>query len=139
VTPTVTGTPSITGTSTSTPISTPSARVDLGTSYLYGVLANTFTSNGGITTIAGDAGYTTLSGSGTHVVTGVNRMPPPDKAGLDQNAALATLNGMACTFSFAIGDVDLASDTTHGSLGIYTPGVYCIDGAMNILGGVAGI
>lgn len=40
-----------------------------------------------------------------------------------------------CTFEFASGAVDLASDTTHGPVGVYQPGVYCIDGAASIGGG----
>jgi hypothetical protein len=46
-------------------------------------------------------------------------------------------SGLACTFAFANGAVDLATDTTHGPVGVYTPGVYCIFGAPSI--GTAGI
>src|SRR6185312_10319491 len=35
------------------------------------------------------------------------------------------------------GTINLATDTTHGTIGIYTPGVYCINGAASI--GTAGI
>ncbi len=45
--------------------------------------------------------------------------------------------GLACTFTFANGAIDLATDTTHGHIGRYAPGVYCIDGAASI--GTAGI
>jgi hypothetical protein len=111
------------------------AAVNLGTAANYGVLSSTFTRNGGASAITGDAGYTTLSGSGNHTVTGTNHVPSPPQAGLDQSSALANLNGMGCSVAFAPGAIDLASDTTHGSIGVYTPGVYCANGAMSIGGG----
>jgi hypothetical protein len=127
VTPTIT--PSLTGTMT------PVNGVDLGTSGNYAVLSSTFTRNGGITAITGDLGYTTLSGGGSHTVNGNTYTPAPPQSGLDQAAALVSLDNYGCTFSFADGAVDLASDTTHGLTGIYTPGVYCVNGAMSISGG----
>ncbi|MDB5175143.1 MAG: hypothetical protein JWM81_1, partial [Candidatus Saccharibacteria bacterium] len=45
------------------------------------------------------------------------------------------LNSQPCTFNFAPGVVDLATDTTHGTVGVYTPGVYCMTGAASIGGG----
>src|SRR6185312_15141614 len=45
--------------------------------------------------------------------------------------------GFACTFTFANGAINLATDTTHGHIGQYAPGVYCINGAASI--GTAGI
>src|ERR1035437_6645850 len=108
--------------------------VDLGTSGTYGVLSSTFTCIIGSSAITGDAGYTTLSGG--HTVTGTNYHPPPAQAGTDQGAALASLNNMACTCPFPTGAVDLASDTSHGSIGVYTPGVYCSDAAMNMVGNI---
>src|SRR6185437_11442887 len=45
--------------------------------------------------------------------------------------------GFACTFTFANGAINLATDTTHGTIGQYAPGVYCINGAASI--GTAGI
>lgn len=53
---------------------------------------------------------------------------------------MADLNSQPCTFSFAAGAIDLATDITHGPLGVYTGGVYCTTtaaGAMSI--GAAGI
>jgi len=50
---------------------------------------------------------------------------------------LTSLSGQACTFTFAPGAIDLATDTTHGPIGIYAPGVYCTSGATSI--GTAGI
>ena len=46
--------------------STPS----LGTAGTFGILSSTFTRNVGNTVITGDLGYTTLSGSGTHSISG---------------------------------------------------------------------
>ncbi|HZS74790.1 MAG TPA: ice-binding family protein, partial [Candidatus Nitrosotalea sp.] len=46
-------------------------------------------------------------------------------------------SGLACTFSFADGVITLANDTTHGAAGVYSPGVYCINGAADI--GTSGI
>jgi type VI secretion system secreted protein VgrG len=107
--------------------------VDLGTAGNYGVLSSTFTCIGGTTAITGDAGYTTVSG--VHTVTGTNHTTPT-QAGSDQAAALVSLNNMACTYTFPTGAVDLAADTTHGSIGVYTPGVYCSDAAMNMVGNI---
>lgn len=109
----------------------------LGTAATYGVLSSTFTRNVGVTAIVGDLGYTTLSGSGTNTVSGSTIQPAPAQAGTDQAAALTALALAAqpCTFTFAPGAIDLASDITHGPVGVYTPGVYCSTGAMNIGGG----
>ena len=48
---------------------------------------------------------------------------------------MTNLNSQAATFSFAPGAIDLASDITHGTVGVYTPGVYAIVGAADIGGG----
>jgi type VI secretion system secreted protein VgrG len=116
-----------------TAISTLVSQVDIGTSGTYGVLSSTLTCNGASSSITGDAGYTSLSGS--HTVSGTNYVPAPAQAGQDQAAALALMNGQACSYTFPIGAIDLESDTTHGTTGVYTPGVYCITGAMSIGGG----
>lgn len=46
-------------------------------------------------------------------------------------------SGLACTFTFAAGAIDLATNTEPPILGTFPPGVYCIDGAASI--GTAGI
>jgi len=88
------------------------------------------------TTLNGDLGYTTppavnptLNGA-THQADSVY-----NQAGIDQNNALIALNNQPCSFTFAPGPIDLASDTTHGPVGVYTPGVYCISGAGSVGGG----
>ncbi len=109
----------------------------LGAAASFGVLTRTLTS----TTIPyganvfGDVGYATTTG----VIIGTSAAPHVAdatflQAGVDQHAAASALNAQACTFAFA-GAVDLGSDTTHGALGVYTPGVYCSTGNMSIGGG----
>jgi uncharacterized repeat protein (TIGR01451 family) len=111
----------------------------LNTAATYGVLSSTFTRNIGVTTITGDAGYTTLSGGGTDTVTGTPYQPAPAQAGIDQGTALTALNTQACTFTFASGPINLSTDTTHGTAGVYTPGVYCTGGSSAASIGTAGI
>ena len=114
------------------------AAPSLGAAATFGVLGSTYTNTVAGTAINGDLGYTTgpavaptVNGT-THVADGTY-----NQAGIDQGAALANLNGQACTFTFAPGAIDLAADTTHGPIGVYAPGVYCISGAASI--GTAGI
>ncbi len=113
----------------------------LGMAGTFGVLSSTFTRNVGLTTITGDLGYTTLSGGGTHTVSGTTHVADAtyNQAGTDQGTALTNLNSQACTFTFASGAIDLATDTTHGSIGVYTPGVYCTAAASAASIGTAGI
>ena len=85
------------------------------------------------TALYGDLGYATSSGvvfvgGATHINNATYA-----QAGADQHTALSSLNSQACTFTFS-GAVDLATDISHGALGIYTPGVYCSPGAMSIGG-----
>jgi len=110
----------------------------LGTAATYGVLGSTYTNTVAGTTIAGDVGFTTgpaVASLGVH--TNYGSAAPYSTAGIDQGSALASLNSQACTFTFAPGAIDLATDTTHGPIGIYTPGVYCVSGAASI--GTGGI
>lgn len=108
----------------------------LGLANTFGILSSTYTNSTGGTTINGDLGYTTgpvtaptVNGT-THGADSTYT-----QAGIDQGTALADLNSQPCTFTFAPGAVDLASDATHGTIGVYTPGVYCISGAASIGGG----
>lgn len=105
----------------------------LGSASTFGVLSSTYSNTILGTIINGDLGYTTGPAmlptvNGTiHLVTSTY-----SQAGIDQGAALASVNSQACTFTFAPGAIDLSTDTTHGPIGVYTPGVYCIDGAASI-------
>lgn len=97
----------------------------LGAAASYGVLGSTYT-NGSTTTVNGDVGFTTgpsVAPLGAHTYYGSGA--PYATAGIDQGSALSSLASQACTFTFANGAVDLATDTTHGPIGVYTPGVYC--------------
>jgi len=110
----------------------------LGNAMSYGVLSSTYTNTAAGTTINGDIGFTTgpaVVPAGLHSNYGSGA--PYATAGSNQATALASLNSEVCTFTFASGAIDLAADTTHGPIGVYTPGVYCIDGAASV--GTAGI
>ncbi|MCX6738920.1 MAG: ice-binding family protein [Candidatus Parcubacteria bacterium] len=111
----------------------------LGSAGTYGLLGGTFTPNGGSTTITGDVGYTTLSAGLYTVVGGTNygAGDPTPTARTNAGTALTNLNNQACTFTFPGGAIDLATDTTHGLIGVYTPGVYCVNSTASI--GTAGI
>lgn len=116
------------------------ATPSLGVATTYGILASTYTNTVPGTTINGDVGFTT----GPAVVPGGTRTnygsgAPYATAGIDQGAALNNLNSQACTFTFANGAIDLATDTTHGAIGMYTPGVYCTAGPGAASIGTAGI
>ncbi len=109
----------------------------LGAAAPYGVLGSTYT-NTTATTINGEVGFTTgpaVAPAGTH--TNYGSMSPYAAAGADQGSAQGALASQPCTFTFAAGAVDLSTDITHGAIGVYTPGVYCSTGAMNI-GGALG-
>lgn len=108
----------------------------LGMADSFSILSSSFVNTASGTTINGDLGYTTgpataptVNGT-THVVDNVYI-----QAGIDQGTALANLNSQPCDFVYAPGAVDLATDTTHGPAGSFSPGVYCIDGAASIGGG----
>jgi hypothetical protein len=108
----------------------------LGAASTFVILSDTYSNTTPGTTLSGDVGYTTppqeaptINGA-THSADSVYA-----QAGIDQNSALVNLNNQPCSFTFAPGDIDLASDTTHGPVGVYQPGVYCIDGAAEIGGG----
>ena len=107
----------------------------LGSASTYGVLGSTYTNTTAGTTINGDVGFTTgpaVAPLGTHTNYGVGA--PYATAGGNQGSALSTLASQACTFTFAPGAINLSTDTTHGAIGVYVPGVYCSTGAMNVGG-----
>ncbi len=111
----------------------------LGAAASYGVLSSTYT-NTTVTTINGDVGFSTGPATaplGVH--TNYGSGAPYATAGSDQGTALINLNSQTCTFTFAPGAIDLAADTTHGPIGVYTPGVYCTSGAGAASIGTAGI
>ncbi len=108
----------------------------LGAAGTFVILSDSYTNTVSGTILTGDLGYTTppataptLAGT-THVADSTY-----NQAGIDQGASLNNLNNQVCTFNFAPGPIDLASDTTHGPVGVYTPGVYCMTGDASIGGG----
>lgn len=122
---------SLTGPTVAFAATTPS----LGAAATYGVLASTYTNTAAGTTINGDIGFTTgpaVVPGGVHINYGSGA--PYATAGADQGTALAALAAEACTFTFGGGPIDLATDITHGPVGVYNPGVYCNAGAMDVGG-----
>lgn len=108
----------------------------LGAAANFGILGYTYTNNSTFTSVTGDLGYT-VGPSTAPSVSGATHVNDTTyvQAVSDQNTALSSLNGWPCTTTFPTGTVDLATDSTHGTVGVYTPGVYCIAGSMTIAGG----
>lgn len=107
----------------------------LGEAASYAILGSTYTNTSAGTTVSGDIGFTTgpaVVPGGTHANYG--SAAPYATAGADQASALSALAAQSCTFTFAAGAIDLSTDTTHGAIGVYTPGVYCSTGAMDVGG-----
>lgn len=107
----------------------------LNSATTYGVLSDTFTNTSAATTINGDVGFTTGPATaplGAHPNYGSGA--PYATAGGNQGSALSALAAQACTFTFAPGPINLSTDTTHGPIGVYAPGVYCSTGAMDVGG-----
>lgn len=120
-----------TGTITVLAATTPS----LGQAATYSILGSTYTNTSAGTTINGDVGFTTgpaVAPLGVH--TNYGSGSPYASAGANQGSALSALASQPCTFTFAPGAINLSTDTTHGAIGVYTPGVYCGTGAMDVGG-----
>jgi uncharacterized repeat protein (TIGR02543 family) len=112
----------------------------LGAAASFGILTGTYTNTTG-DTINGDVGYTIPPGTAPTVYGGTIYAAPNvtyTQAGTDQGIALTALSSSTnatCDFAFATGAINLSTDITHSSsTGVFTPGVYCIDGAMSISG-----
>lgn len=101
----------------------------LGAADTFSVLAGTYT-NTTVTTISGDVGYTTPPATAPTMSSGIiyGAGAPTPTARINAATALTNLDSQACTFTFASGAINLATDTTHGTIGVYTPGVYCTSG-----------
>jgi type VI secretion system secreted protein VgrG len=114
------------------PVASAATSPGLGAANTFTVLSSSYVNTTPGTTISADLGYTTgpatpptVSGT-THVADSTY-----NQAGIDQGKALSFLNSQPCTFNFPAGPTDLATDATHGPVGIYNPGVYCITGSAN--------
>lgn len=118
------------------PVASAATSPSLGAANTFTILSDSYVNTVPGTTIGGDLGYTTgpavapTVGGTTHVANSTY-----NQAGIDQGNALTQLNAQPCTFTFAPGAINLATDTTHGTVGVYEPGVYCITGAADIGGG----
>ena len=112
------------------PIASAATSPGLGAANSFTVLAGSYVNTTPGTTISADLGYTTgpatapTVGGTTHTADGTY-----NQAGIDQGNALSFLNSQPCTYNFPSGPIDLATDVTHGPVGVYTPGVYCLTGA----------
>ncbi|MDB5167786.1 MAG: hypothetical protein JWO55_44 [Candidatus Saccharibacteria bacterium] len=115
------------------PMASAATSPGLGAANTFNVLSSSYVNTTPGTTLAGDLGYTTgpatapTVGGNTHVANSTY-----NQAGIDQGNALTFLNSQPCTFNFAPGPINLATDTTHGPVGVYTPGVYCMTGAASV-------
>ncbi|MBC7512295.1 DUF3494 domain-containing protein [Candidatus Saccharibacteria bacterium] len=119
------------------PVASAATSPTLGAANSFTVLSSSYVNTTPGTTISADLGYTTgpatapTVGGTTHVADSTY-----NQAGIDQGNALSYLNSQPCTFNFPSGPIDLATDTTHGPVGVYQPGVYCVTGASNaVVGG----
>ena len=112
----------------------------LGAAASYAVLAGTYTNTSATTTITGDVGFTTPPATtplGAHTNYG-SGAPYSTAHSTDAPFALNNLNlESPCTFNFPGGPIDVSTDGPNGATGVYTAGIYCSTGAMNI--GVGGI
>ncbi|CAN5324670.1 hypothetical protein BH11PSE11_BH11PSE11_28980 [soil metagenome] len=106
----------------------------LGQTSTYGVVSTTFTNANTApqTIINGSVCYTIPPGTPPLSVTGLTVTPCPAQVGLDQNAALAQLNGQPCV-SLGAGAVALDGVIVGANPpGTIPPGCYSSGGAMNV-------
>lgn len=121
---------------TISPLASAATSPGLGAASTFVILSDTYTNTAPGTTLNGDLGYTTPPAVAPTVNGATHQADSTySQAGVDQGNALIALNNQPCSFDFAPGAIDLASDTTHGPVGVYTPGVYCITGNASIGGG----
>jgi hypothetical protein len=138
-------------------VARPTISIPIGTASTYAIIAGTsITNNVPNQPVTGDTGHvsgltslftynglplgTDHAGAGTVGTLGGSGTPLGDAHAALQYIGLYTgsaNSGLSCSFNFTGTAVDLAADTTHGQIGQYTPGVYCINGAASI--GTAGI
>lgn len=113
-----------------------SAAQSLGAANSFSALGSSYTNTVAGTSLTGDLGYTTGPAVAPTVIgTVYTGGSTYSQAGIDQANALTSLNAQPCTHTFPAGPVDLATDTSHGPVAVYTPGVYCASGAATIGGG----
>ena len=106
----------------------------LGSTATYGVVSSTFTNSNTApqTIINGDVCFTTPPVTTPLTITGATVTPCPPATGVDQNLALANLNGQPCT-SLGAGAIALdAVIVGFNPPGVIPPGCYSSGGAMNV-------
>jgi hypothetical protein len=104
---------------------------NLGTTSSFGIVSSTFTNVDAATAINGNVCFTTGPAT-AYTLNGTQTVPCAAQLGLDQAAALATLNGEACV---SLGGGVVALDTVvigTNKPGTIPPGCYSSGGAMNI-------
>src|ERR1700676_3840588 len=106
----------------------------LGSTSTYGVVSSTFTNSNTApqTIVNGDVCFTTGPVTPPLAIIGATVTPCPPVTGVDEGAALADLNGQACTF---LGAGAIALDSVVIGVnppGTIPPGCYSSGGAMNI-------
>lgn len=124
------------GVAVATAATTPS----FGATVTYGILSSTYTNTASGVIVNGDIGFTTppaVTPLGVH--TNYGSGAPYSIAGIDQGNILNALASQPCTFTFPDTTIDLATDTSHGAIGVYTPGVYCTQATRTASIGTAGI
>ena len=103
----------------------------IGTDSPFGVVSSTFTNTNAATTVNGNVCFTTGPAT-AFTLNGTQTVPCSAQIGMDQNSALAALNGEACT-SLGAGVVALDKVVVGTNMpGIIPPGCYSSGGAMNI-------
>ena len=119
---------------------TMAATPDLLQATTYGVLAGTYTNPAITSTINWDVGFTTAPANNPWPFPSVLRHPSvtypnygdtandTPQARLDATSALAILNAQGPCISISL--TNLSTDTDHGTMGVYGPGVYCTAGAV---------
>ncbi len=106
----------------------------LGSTSPYAIVSSTFT-NGNTppqSIVTGDICFTTGPGASPPIThNGVDVTPCPPPTGLDQNKAVAILNGQTCTFIGAAPALDAVIIGSNAP-GVIPPGCYTSSGAMSI-------
>src|SRR6185437_496867 len=132
------------------PIVSSLSATNLGTSSSYVILSGSVITNGVPgQTITGNTGHVSTLSAPFNYTTGSDHVGALQVGTLtsigtplgDEHTVLGNIGtwngvnntGLACTFTFANGAINLATDTTHGTIGQYAPGVYCINGAASIV------
>ncbi len=93
---------------------------ELGAAASFGALAETFANSAGGTTINGNLGYV-FAPSTNPTVNGTTFQNDATYQQAISDAAVArkALKALRPTFSFSTGNINLGTDTTHGSAGVF--------------------